>query len=597
MNVEQITVFAILGMVMALLIWGRWRYDFVAFCALLVGLVVGIVPSEDAFSGFGHPATAVIAMVLIVSRGLANSGAIDLLAGMVTRWARTLVSHILLLSGLGALLSALMNNVGALALLMPVDVQAARRAGRPPALTLMPLSFATILGGLVTLIGTPPNIIIAAYRERPDVVGASYSMFDFTPVGGACALVGLIFVATVGWRLIPRDRTASSDGADFDLEDYVAEAKVPADAAIIDKKVRELDDLASKYELDIVGLVRGGKRMAGMARHAVIRKGDVLVIEGGPEDLEKFISSQKLEHAAADGKKAQLLKSQDVSLAEVVVPPGARIEGRSAMSLRLKYRFGVHLLGISRSGKPFRERLRKLVIQPGDVLLLQGNANELPDVIKHMGCLPLAGRGLRRNMSHKAWLAVGSFVVAVALASAGVLYLPVALACAAAAMVAFKVVPLREVYEQVEWPVIVLLGSMIPLGAALESTGGTVLIADAILGMTAGAPSVVVLGVLMVITMTLSDVMNNTATAVVTAPVAVDLARRLDANPDPFLMTVAVAASCAFLTPIGHKNNTLILGPGGYRFGDYWKMGLPLEILIIAVSLPMILLVWPLHAG
>jgi len=592
MNFEQGTVFAILGLVMAMLIWGRWRYDLVAFGALLVALVVGVVPSEDAFSGFGHPATAVIAMVLIVSRGLANSGAVDLLAGVVTHWAKKLTSHILLLSGLGAVLSALMNNVGALALLMPVDVQAARKAKRSAALTLMPLSFATILGGMVTLIGTPPNIIIAAYRG--DVLGSPYAMFDFTPVGGACALAGLFFVATIGWRLIPRDRTAAADGPGFDLEGYVAEASVPEGAPIIDKKVRDLDGVAAKHEIDIAGLVRGGKRLPGMARHATIRKSDLLVIEGGPEDIEKFIAAQKLEHAAVQGKKTALLKSEDVTITEVVVLPGSRITGRSAMSLRLKYRFGVHLLGVSRRGKPFRERLRKLTIEPGDVLLLQGNVNELPDVIKHMGCLPLAKRGLRRNHNRGMWLAVGSFAVAVALASTGVLYLPVALACAAAAMVAFKVVPLREVYEQVEWPVIVLLGSMIPLGAALESTGGTGLIADGILALTEGAPAVVVLGLLMVITMTLSDVMNNTATAVVTAPVAVDLARGLQADPDPFLMTVAVAASCAFLTPIGHKNNTLILGPGGYRFGDYWRMGLPLEILIIAVALPMILLVWPL---
>ena len=592
MTSEQITVFTILGLVMVLLVWGRWRYDLVAFGALLVGLLCGVVPSDQAFSGFGHPATAVIAMVLIVSRGLSNSGAVDLLAKTVTKTAHTLTSHILLLSGLGAFLSALMNNVGALALLMPVDLQAARKAKRAAALTLMPLSFATILGGLVTLIGTPPNIIIAAYRE--ETLGESYSMFDFAPVGGVCALVGLLFVATIGWRLLPKGRTTAPTGPEFDLEDYVAEALVPDGAALIGRKVRELDDLAAESEVDIVGLVRGGKRLPGMARHSTINRGDLLVIKGGPEDLERFVSSQKLEHAAVDGKKAGLLATGDVALTEVVVPPGARIANRSAMSLRLKYRFGVHLIGVSRAGKAFRQRLRHVVIEEGDVLLLQGNANELPDVVQWMGCLPLAERGLQRNQTDKAWLAVGCFAVAVTLASVGLLYLPVALACAATAMVAFKIVPLREVYDQVEWPVIVLLGSMIPLGNALEATGGTGLIADGILSVTAGASGVVVLAALMVITMTLSDVMNNTATAVVTAPVAVDLANRLQVSPDPFLMTVAVAASCAFLTPIGHKNNTLILGPGGYRFGDYWRMGLPLELLIIGVSLPMILLVWPL---
>ena len=595
MTTAQAIIFAILAVVMALLIWGRWRYDVVAFAALLVAVVVGVVPAERAFSGFGHPATVVIAMVLIISRGLSNSGAVDLITRSVAGAAKTLMSHILVMSGLGAALSAVMNNVGALALLMPVDIQAAKKAKRSASLTLMPLSFATILGGLVTLIGTPPNIIVAAFRE--DALGAPYAMFDFTPVGGACALAGVLFVALVGWRLIPRDRLGPTTADSFELEGYIAEARVPEGSEIIGRKVRELDDLVAEHEIDIIGLVRGGKRLPGMARHAEIRKGDLLVIEAGPEDLERFVAGLKLEHAAAAGPKPAAPSSSDVAVMEVVVPIGARIAGRSTMALRLKYRFGVHLLGISRRGERFRERLRHVTIEPGDVLLLQGNANELPEVVHWLGCLPLAGRGLQAVQAGRAGLCVGVFALAVALASTGVLYLPVALACAAAAMIILNIVPLREIYENVEWPVIVLLGSMIPIGVALETTGGTGLVSQGILALSAGHSPVVVIVLLMVITMTLSDVMNNTATTVVAAPIAVDLAGRLGVSPDPFLMTVAVAASCAFLTPIGHKNNTLILGPGGYHFGDYWRMGLPLEILIILVAVPMILLVWPLYPG
>ncbi len=589
---EQITVFAILAAVMVLLIWGRWRYDLVAFGALLAAVILGVVPVDGAFSGFGHPATVVIAMVLIVSRGLSNSGAVDAIAKVVTGAAKSLTSHIFVMAGLGGLLSAVMNNVGALALLMPVDLQAAKKAERPAALTLMPLSFATILGGLVTLIGTPPNIIVAAYRET--ALGAPYGMFDFSPVGGACALAGLLFVALFGWRLIPKDRKAATDAASFDLEDYIAEVRVPEGAKIVGQKLRELDEVAVEYQVTLAGLIRGGKRLPGMARHAEIKPGDLLVVEAGPEDLERMIASLKLEHATPPDSKLGLLSSDDVALAEVVVPPGARVAGRSAIGLGLTYRFGVHLLGVARQGKRIRERLRHTTIEPGDVLLLQGNANELPDVVSWLGCLPLAERGVKPAQHGKAWLCVGVFAAAIALATAGILYLPVALAVAAAAMVLLRIVPLREVYEQVEWPVIVLLGSMIPIGAALETTGGTGVIAGAIVTLTAGHGPVVVLTLLMIITMTLSDVMNNTATAVVTAPIAVDIASRLGVDPDPFLMTVAVAASCAFLTPIGHKNNTLILGPGGYRFGDYWRMGLPLEILVIAVAVPMILIVWPL---
>jgi di/tricarboxylate transporter len=589
---EQIIIFAILAVVMVLLVWGRWRYDLVAFTALLVAVASGVVPVEQAFLGFGHPATVVIAMVLLVSRGLSNSGVVDILARVLMGAAKTLTSHILVMSGLAAALSAMMNNVGALALLMPVDIQAAKKAKRPASLTLMPLSFATILGGLVTLIGTPPNIIIAAYRQ--DVLGEPFAMFDFTPVGGACALVGVVFVALLGWRLIPRDRAAATDAADFDLEGYIAEVRVPKDAKIIGKKVRELDPLVEDYEIGVIGLVRHGKRLPGMARHAEIQPGDLLVVEAGPDDIERMIGGLKLEHAAVTESKTGLLASEDVALSEVVVPPNARVAGRSTMSLGLKYRFGVHLLGVSRQGRRFHDRLRHLVIEPGDVLLLQGNANELPDVVAWLGCLPLAARGVQAGQRGRAWLCAGIFALAIALAAAGILYLPIALACAAAAMVFLRIVPLREVYEQVEWPVIVLLGSMIPIGAALETTGGTGLIAQAILQLSAGFSPAMVLVLLMVITMTLSDVMNNTATTVVTAPIAFDIANRLGVNADPFLMTVAVAASCAFLTPIGHKNNTLIMGPAGYRFGDYWRMGLPLEILVIAVAVPMILLVWPL---
>lgn len=593
MTTDQIIVFSVLGAIMALLVWGRWRYDLVAFSGLLVATMLGVVDADAAFSGFGHPATIVIATVLIVSRGLSNAGAIDLITRSISGLAQSLTKHIFVMSGLAAALSAVMNNVGALALLMPVDIQAAKSAKRSPALTLMPLSFASILGGLVTLIGTPPNIIIAAFRGDVEGLGGPFGMFDFTPVGAACSVAGVAFVALIGWRLIPGDRSAPTDAKGFDLEDYIAEAKVPKDSAIVGKKTHDLDEDAQKYEIDIVGLVRRGKRLAGMARHEEIRAGDLLVIEGGPEDLDRFIKGLKLTHAVVEGAKTKLLTNEDVELVEVVVPPGARAEGRSTMSLRLKYRFGVHLLGISRQGKRIRERLRHATLEKGDVLLLQGNANELPDVISWLGCLPLATRTLPKAQPGRALTAVAIFATAILLASIGVLYLPIALAAAAVALVLVGIVRPREIYTNVDWPVIVLIGSMIPIGQAMEATGATTLISSGILSLSQGASPLVVLTLLMVVTMTLSDVMNNTATAVVTAPIAVDLATRLDVSPDPFLMAVAVAASCAFLTPIGHKNNTLILGPGGYKFGDYWRMGLPLELIVIAVAIPMIYWIWP----
>lgn len=588
---DQLFLFALLALVFVFLLWGRWRYDLVAFTALVIALIAGVVPKDQAFSGFGHPATVIIALVLIVSKGLSLSGAIDLIARYVSAAAQSLRSHIVVMSGLAAGLSAIMNNVAALALLMPVDLEAASKAKRSPAFTLMPLSFASILGGLITLIGTPPNIIIAAFREK--ALGAPYNMFDFAPVGLACAGIGIVFIATIGWRLIPSDATKKTAGEGLSaLEDYVVEAKVPEGSDLIGQKVSDLDGMAEEHDIAIIGLIRRGKRQPGLARRVEIRKGDTLVIEAEPAAVEKFAGAAKLEFAGA--KKHAEHGFGNLELIEAVVPEGALIEGRSSMSLRLLYRHSVTLLGISRQGRRFTERVRHETIKAGDILLLLGPTERLSEITGWLGALPLAERGLQLIQRRKALLAVGIFAAAIILASTGVLYLPIALAAAAAAFVALDIVPLRRLYDAIEWPVIVLLGSMIPLGAALETSGGTALIAQAIVDVSQGYSAIVVLIILMVVTMTLSDVLNNTATTIIAAPIALDIATRLGVKPDAFLMAVAVAASCAFLTPIGHKNNTLIMGPGGYRFGDYWRMGLPLEILIVAVSIPVILLVWPL---
>ncbi len=590
MTPDQVTLFSLLFFVFVFLIWGRWRYDLVAFVALLVALLTGIVPKEQAFSGFGHPATVIIALVLIISRGLSNSGAIELVARYIVDASRKLATHITIMSGLAAALSALMNNVAALALLMPVDMQAAKKAGRSPSLSLMPLSFASILGGMITLIGTPPNIVIAEFRGAE--LGEPYRMFDFAPVGLACAVVGVAYVALIGWRLLPRERKTADAGKElFDLADYIAEVRVPEGSAIIGKRVRELDELAAKSDVEIVGLSRKGRRMPGLARIAEIKAGDVLVIEASPDSLEEALGALGLEYV---GRGKGQLGDDDLVLTEVVVQETSGLVNRSSMSLQLLYRYRVALVGVSRQGRRFRENVRKLTLQPGDVLLLLGSEERLGDITGRLGLLPLADRGQRVIQRDKAWWAVGIFATAIVVASFGWVYLPIALGCATALYVLLNIVPIREVYTSIEWPVIVLLGAMIPIGGALQSTGGTALIAGGIVDLSTGYSPVVVLTLLVIVTMTLSDVMNNTATAVIAAPIALEIATRLDVNPDPFLMGVAVAASCAFLTPIGHKNNTLIMGPGGYRFGDYWRMGLPLEILIVAVSVPAIIRFWPM---
>jgi len=590
MTNHQIILFCLLGAVFGLLVWGKIRYDLVAFGALIVAIIIGVVPQESAFEGFGHHATVIIALVLIVSRGLSNSGAIELIAKHVIDAGRSLFMHISVMSGVAAILSALMNNVAALALLMPIDMQAAAKAKRSPALSLMPLSFASILGGMITLIGTPPNIIIASFREQ--AVGEPFGMFDFSPVGAVTALVGVIFIALVGWRLIPNQGNDQGAAAKlFDIQQYIAEVRVAEGSKAIDQKVRQLDDDAEDADVAIIGLVRNGKRLPGRARHEVVGAGDIMVIEANAEAIDAFVGALGLEYVGSE--KHEGIVGEDLSLVEVVIPESARIAGRTALSLQLLYRHGVTLLGVSRRGKSFRDRVRKLPIQAGDVLLLLGPTDRLGEVANWLGGLPLKARDLQLVQRNKAWIAVASFIAAITAATAGVVHLPEALALVCMVMVAFNIVPLREIYTSIEWPVIVLLGSMIPIGSALEASGGTALIAQEIVNFAEGYGPVIVLTLLMIVTMTLSDVLNNTATTIIAAPIAIDIAGRLSVNPDPFLMAVAVAASCAFLTPIGHKNNTLVMGPGGYRFGDYWRMGLPLEIIVVVVSIPMILIVWP----
>ncbi|PWE30532.1 SLC13 family permease [Maritimibacter sp. 55A14] len=592
MTNDQIILFVLFGAVFGLLLWGRWRYDLVAFAALLSGVVAGVVPADRAFEGFGHPATIIVALVLVVSAGLARSGAVHLITRTMVDSSRSLGGHIAIMGGVGAVLSGFMNNVAALALLMPVDIQTARKAKRNVGLSLMPLSFATILGGMVTLIGTPPNIIVASIRE--DALGASFAMFDFAPVGAVTALAGLVFVALLGWRLIPQRESESAGESLLETARYVAELTVPEDSGIIGSKVYELYAEAEGADVAIIGLIRDGKRRYGTSRNTAIRAGDALVLDGRPDALDEFRTTLSLNFSDASRQEKLDAAGEGLELLEVVVPEQARIAGKTAQSIGLSWRRSTILMGISRHGRKITKQVRKTVIQPGDILLLLTPAEAEEDVTHWLGCLPLAHRGLAVTQDSMTWVAIGIFAAAVAAASFGLIYLPVALGIVVALYTLTRIIPLSEVYTHVEWPVVVLLGSMIPLGTALDEAGGTALIAGALTDLAGGLPAWAVLALLMAVTMTLSDVLNNTATAIVAAPVAIQMADNLGADPDPFLMAVAVAASCAFLTPIGHKNNTLILGPGGYNFADYWRMGLPLEILVVAVSVPAILVFWPL---
>lgn len=596
MSLDQITVFALLAVIMVFFVWGRFRYDLVAFGGLIVAVILGLIPSKDAFDGFSSSAVITVAAVLVISRGLELSGVIDRIARFVVPHVESLTIQIGSLSGFAAALSAIMNNVGALALLMPATLDAAKKLKRSPSLLLMPLSFGSILGGLITLIGTPPNIIIAAYRE--EALGAPFQMFDFTPVGAAVALTGVLYLTFIGWRLLPSERASSSATDElFEIDAYVAEVIVTEGSPAIGQRISDLDSTADAADVRIAGLIRGHQKILHNVRRTRIRARDVILLEAGPSELDKFAHKLDLEVKGDIVKSRELLSSEDVILVEAVVSADSRLIGRVIGDLRLKSRHGLNLLGVSRRGKPIRKQLHKVEFQSGDVLLLQALQEDLANRFQRLGLLPLAERKIDMGRRDQAWIAALFLGGAVALASFGVLSLTIALATAAFGMVLFNIVPLRELYDSIDWPVIVLVGAMIPIGGALVTTGSTELIAELILLTSGSLSSALILTLLLVVTMTLSDVMNNVATAVVMAPVGISIADQLSLNPDAFLMAVAVGASSAFLTPIGHKNNALVMGPGGYHFGDYWRMGLPLEVIVVVVSVPVILIAFPLSIG
>lgn len=593
MSNEQIVVFIVMGLSLILFVWGRWRYDVVALLALMVLVLTGIVESSAAFAGFGHPAVITVAAVLVISRGLRNAGVVDILARGIAPFAKYETVHIVALSCLVAVTSAFMNNVGALALLMPVALESAQKHDRSPALVLMPLAFASILGGMMTMIGTPPNIIIATYRETMSPGGEPFGLFDFFPVGAAVAAVGIFFVATVGWRLIPRQRRGqSSPDKLFRIAEYVTEVEVPKESDWIGRTLGDLEAM-KEDEVVVAGLIRDKKRRLAPAPSTRIEADDIIILKADPAELPEVVQAAKLKIVSDFQAKEETLRSDDVGLIEAVVPPDSALVGRTPISLRLRAEGRTNLIAMARQGRAVRERLRRVKFQAGDVLLLQGAADSLAETATAVGLLPLAKRNLRIGKARRPIIAISIFGIALLLSAFGVVPAAITLVCAVVIFALFDFVSVRMMYEAVDWSVIVLLAAMIPVGEALQTTGATELVSSVLLSYTQGLHVAVILGLVMVVTMTLSDVINNAATAVVMAPIAVSLAERLDGNPDAFLMSVAVGASCAFLTPIGHQCNTLVLGPGGYRFGDYWRMGLPLEIIIVCLGVPQIMYFWP----
>ncbi|MFY0990832.1 SLC13 family permease [Halomonas sp. C05BenzN] len=601
---DSTLVFIVLGLTLAAFVWGRFRYDLVALSALLGSVMLGLVPGQEAFMGFGHPAVITVAAVLVLSRAFEHSGVVDVIAEQVLRVGERLFLQLAALTGTVVVLSGFMNNVGALALLLPVAMRLAREHDTSPSLLLMPLAFGSLLGGLTTLIGTPPNIIIASYRGS--VTGESFGLFSFSPVGVTVALAGLAFILLIGWRLVPQRAGKASTEAMFDTANYLVELEVREDSRSLGWT---LSDLQRELEetIPVLAVVRDERRRAGHAFHGELREGDILLVEAGPEEMKLLEDKAGLRVGAEEeeeekeekpGKEEKKEKkgvdTEGLQLVEAVVRNDSMMVNRTVGQLRLHNQFGLHLVAVARDGGRLKQRLRDIRFRPGDVLLLQGGESELSESLATLGCLPLASRNLTLGQPRMLLVSLGIFAAAILTILLNLLPAAVALSSAALVSLLLGVLPLREGYQALDGPVIVLLGAMIPVGQALETSGGAALIADTMLVWGVQWPVVVTLTGLFVLTMMLSDVVNNAAAAVLMAPIAASLANGFGVSLDPFLMAVAVSASCAFLTPIGHQSNTLVMGPGGYRFGDYWRMGVPLEVVVVAVAIPMILLVWPL---
>lgn len=591
MTHQQILAFAVVAGMMALFVWGRFRYDLVAAFSLLVAVVIGIVPPDQAFTGFSDDIVIIVASALLVSAAVAKSGVLEVGLNRIGPYLRTTQIQIVVLVGVVTLLSAFVKNIGALAMMIPVAFQIARRTNTSPSLFLMPMAFGSLLGGIITLVGTSPNIIVS--RVRGELLGEPFGMFDFTPVGAGIALAGVVFLA-FGYRLLPKDRkgTASLDEA-LDIKNYITEARVGPDSDIVGKTVADLRKLSNE-RVKVAAIIRNETRSSRPLPDATIHENDVLMLEGEPDALEGAVALAGLKLSREHRQPKMEAATDEIGVIEAVIGPSSVLMGASAERLALYERFHVNLLAVSRSGQRFTERLRTITLRPGDVVVLQGNLKRLPDTLKELGCLPLAERDIRLGSARRSLLPIAILAAAMVLVAFDILPVAIAFFGAGVLLTLFGSLTLREAYETIDWPIIVMLGSLIPISEAIRTTGGTDLIAAWLSSVANMLPPTGALVLIMVAAMAVTPFLNNAATVLVMAPIAASFATQLGFRPDAFLMAVAIGAACDFLTPIGHQCNTLVMGPGGYRFGDYWRLGLPLSILVVAIGIPLIMVFWPL---
>jgi di/tricarboxylate transporter len=587
MTTQQILAFSLVGAVVAMLVWDKLRYDVVALLALLAAVLSGLVPAKEAFTGFSDDIVIIIASALVVSAGIARSGVVDTLVRPMAPRLSTPSRQVAFLGGAVALMSALMKNIGALAIFLPIAMQLARRHRTGVHRVLMPMAFASLMGGLMTLVGTSPNIIVS--RVRAEMTGEPFAMFDYLPVGLGITVAGMALL-TFAWRLLPSERTGARAPEDtFAVEDYMSEMRLPAASPFVGRTVEEIEALAER-EARVIGLIRERFRRYVPDLHWTLLPEDILVLEGDAPALQKMVRGAALEPvgSAAEGGTGERL------IVEAVVQRGSPLIDQSVRRLTLRRRFGLSLLAISRRGERVTQRLHHAVMREGDLLLLQVPESQFPDALTEAGILPLAGRQLQLGRRRPAWVPVAILGIAMAVLAFQLLPLSVTFLAAATAMVVSGVLTVEEAYNAVEWPILILMAALIPVSGTLESTGGTEIIAGLLADFAGGLPAVACVTLIMAAAMAVTPFLNNAATVLVMAPIGASLAQQLGLSPDPFLMAVAVGAGSDFLTPIGHQCNTLVMGPGGYRFTDYPRLGVPLSLLILGLGTWLIVMVWPL---
>ena len=593
---EQIIVFIVIGAILSLFISGRIRYEFVALLGLLVLTVLGIISPEEAFAGFAHPAVITVASVLVISSALIKLELIEEFVVFLNKKVKYLPIKIMSLMVITALLSAFMNNIGALALILPITLRVAKDSNHHPSQLLMPIAFSSLLGGMVTAIGTPPNLIISNYRTQ----GGSppFAFFDFTPVGLTIVIIGILFTVSFGYRLIPKRKSRNEDNL-FNIGDYLSEVIITQDSKMIGKRIRDFYEIY-KLEVEVLSIIRNKEKIISPRANERLLAEDVLIIKTDSSELADLLkrTGLSLKGAKLDFlDSVPFLKSDDVALAEVVLRDDSFLIGRTAFEIRLRNRYNVNLVAVSRKSTSSVVRLKSFRFKSGDILLIQVPVSILKDTYLKLSCLPLAERIVNINANgkkDKEFLPLGVFIISIILTTIGVLPVQVAFSAAAVLLVIFKAITPREFYDAIEWSTIIMLGSLLPLGNALQSSGASDTIARILINLSEIFPPSFILVILMIMTMTLTNLISSTATAVLMGPIALSLASFMKVSPDAFLMGVCIAASSAFLTPIGHQSNMLVMGPGGYDFTDYWPLGLPLAILIIAIGTPLILFIWPL---